>query len=287
MARVRLAQHAGRAKGGAAKRCLRCAPRQRIDQAREIKGASMAERRNRTTGEPRKRWVPCAGFGRSSAPIAPWWCMAVLALIVTASVSLIMPMAVRRVVDGFCAGNVQLLDTYFGAALLIAALLALGTGVRYYFVTRLGERVVTDIRRALFDRVMGMSPAYFEHIMTGEVVSRITTDTTLILSVIGSSVSIALRNLLDAGGRAGAAGADFGQADRPCAADRARRGGADHRAGPPPAQPQPRQSGLDRAILRQGRRGAGRRANRAGLHPAMPTRARIRRCGRKGLCLGR
>jgi ATP-binding cassette subfamily B protein len=74
--------------------------------------------------------------------------------------------------------------------------MAVGAGVRYYFVTRLGERVVADIRRALFDKVMGMSPAYFEKIMTGEVLSRITTDTTLILSVIGSSISVALRNLL-------------------------------------------------------------------------------------------
>lgn len=129
-------------------------------------------------------------------PYRPMVVTAMLALIVTASVSLIMPMAVRRVVDGFGAGDVLLLDKYFGAALLIAALLALGTGVRYYFVTRLGERVVTDIRRALFNRVMGMSPAYFERVMTGEVVSRINTDTTLILSVIGSSVSIALRNAL-------------------------------------------------------------------------------------------
>ena len=119
-----------------------------------------------------------------------------LALCLTASVSLILPMAVRRVVDSFSAGDLTIMDKYFGAALLIAALLALGTGVRYYFVTRLGERVVTDIRRALFDRVMGLSPAYFEKILTGEVLSRITTDTTLILSVIGSSVSVALRNLL-------------------------------------------------------------------------------------------
>jgi ATP-binding cassette subfamily B protein len=117
-------------------------------------------------------------------------------LCLTASVSLILPMAVRRVVDSFSAGDLTIMDKYFGAALLIAALLALGTGVRYYFVTRLGERVVTDIRRALFDRVMGLSPAYFEKILTGEVLSRITTDTTLILSVIGSSVSVALRNVL-------------------------------------------------------------------------------------------
>ncbi|MCX7288541.1 MAG: ABC transporter transmembrane domain-containing protein [Rhodobacterales bacterium] len=122
--------------------------------------------------------------------------LAVLALILTAGVSLILPLAVRRVVDGFNTGNAALLDKYFAAALGIAALLALGTGLRYYLVTRLGERVVADIRRALFDRVLGMSPAFFERIMTGEVLSRITTDTTLILSVIGSSVSIALRNLL-------------------------------------------------------------------------------------------
>lgn len=122
--------------------------------------------------------------------------LALMALILTASVSLILPLAVRRVVDGFNTADVDLLDQYFGAALAIAALLAVGTGLRYYLVTRLGERVVADIRRALFDRVMGMSPAFFERILTGEVLSRITTDTTLILSVIGSSVSVALRNVL-------------------------------------------------------------------------------------------
>ncbi|MEY4305225.1 MAG: hypothetical protein RIT52_1400 [Pseudomonadota bacterium] len=123
-----------------------------------------------------------------------------LALILTSTVSLVLPMAVRRVVDSFGAGNLAILDTYFTAFLLIAALLALGTGVRYYFVTRLGERVVADIRRAIFDKVLGMSPAWFERIMTGEIVSRITTDTTLILSVIGSSVSVALRHFLTLAG---------------------------------------------------------------------------------------
>ena len=118
------------------------------------------------------------------------------ALVLTAAVSLVLPLAVRRVIDGFNSGDTSLLDQYFGAALAIAALLAFGTGLRYYLVTRLGERVVADIRRALFDRVMSMSPAFFERILTGEVLSRLTTDTTLILSVIGSSVSIALRNLL-------------------------------------------------------------------------------------------
>ena len=120
---------------------------------------------------------------------------ALLALVATASISLILPLAVRRIVDGFDQGA-RLLDQYFEAAILIIAALAIGTGLRYALVTRLGERVVADIRKAVFDRVIGLSPAFYERVMTGEIISRITTDTTLILSVIGSSVSIALRNLL-------------------------------------------------------------------------------------------
>ncbi|MFD3190162.1 ABC transporter transmembrane domain-containing protein [Sedimentitalea sp. HM32M-2] len=119
-----------------------------------------------------------------------------LALILTACLSLTLPLAVRRVVDNFRIADAAVLDQYFLAALAIAGLLALGTGLRYALVTRLGERVVADIRMAVFDRVIGMSPEFFEKIMTGEVLSRITTDTTLIQSVLGSSISIALRNLL-------------------------------------------------------------------------------------------
>ncbi|MFU8776613.1 MAG: ABC transporter transmembrane domain-containing protein [Roseovarius sp.] len=129
-------------------------------------------------------------------PYRPLLTAAILALVITATVALMLPLAVRRVVDSFSAENGAILDQYFAAAVLIAALLAVGTGLRYLLVTRLGERVVADIRKAVFDRVIGMSPAFFERLMTGEVLSRITTDTTLILSVIGSSVSIALRNLL-------------------------------------------------------------------------------------------
>ena len=121
---------------------------------------------------------------------------AIAALVLTAIVSLALPLAVRRVVDGFGTESAALLDQYFLAALGVATLLALGTGLRYYLVTRLGERVVADIRKAVFDRMIGMSPAFYERIMTGEVLSRITTDTTLLLSVFSSSVSVALRNLL-------------------------------------------------------------------------------------------
>ncbi|MBU2937578.1 MULTISPECIES: ABC transporter transmembrane domain-containing protein [Pacificibacter] len=122
--------------------------------------------------------------------------MAFIALVVTACISLILPLAVRRVVDGFQSSSAVLLDGYFSAALAIALLLAIGTGLRYYLVTKLGERVVADIRKAVFDRMIRMSPTFFEKIMTGEVLSRITTDTTLLLSVISSSVSVALRNTM-------------------------------------------------------------------------------------------
>ena len=82
---------------------------------------------------------------------------ALAALTFTAAISLALPLAVRRIVDGFNQGG-ALLDQYFLAAVGIAALLALGTGIRYMLVTRLGERVVADIRRAVFDRVIGHEP---------------------------------------------------------------------------------------------------------------------------------
>ena len=121
--------------------------------------------------------------------------LALIALAATSAISLVLPLAARRVVDNFDDGA-GLLDEYFGAALLIVAALALGTAARYYFVTRLGERVVADIRKAVFARVVTLSPGFFERVMTGEILSRITTDTTLIQSVIGSSLSIALRNMI-------------------------------------------------------------------------------------------
>ncbi|MEM9428400.1 MAG: ABC transporter transmembrane domain-containing protein [Pseudomonadota bacterium] len=130
------------------------------------------------------------------APYTRLVALAFAALLVTACLSLTLPLAVRRVIDGFGGESLALMDAYFAAAVGIAAALGLGTALRFYFVTTLGERVVADIRRAVYDRVIGMSPIFFERVMTGEVLSRLTTDTTLLLSVIGSSVSVALRNVL-------------------------------------------------------------------------------------------
>ncbi len=119
-----------------------------------------------------------------------------IALVFTAFISLVLPMAVRQVIDGFSMDKLVEIDKYFGLTIVIMGALAIGTGMRFYLVTRLGERVIADIRMAVYNKVIGLSPAFYEKIMTGEVLSRLTTDTTLILSVISSSVSVALRNLL-------------------------------------------------------------------------------------------
>ncbi|MEO1563715.1 MAG: ABC transporter transmembrane domain-containing protein [Pseudomonadota bacterium] len=121
--------------------------------------------------------------------------IAFVALIVTACLSLILPLAIRQIVDGFLE-NPALLQEYLMPAMIIAAILAAGIGIRYFLITRLGERIVADVRLATYDRMIKMSPAFFEKIQTGEVLSRITADTTLIQAVVGSSVSVALRNVL-------------------------------------------------------------------------------------------
>jgi len=122
---------------------------------------------------------------------------ATVALLAAAGFMLTMPVALRRVIDlGFDADKAAYIDKYFIALIGVAGALAVATALRFYFVSRLGERVVTDLRRAVYDHAIGMSPRFFETIRTGETLSRITTDTTLIQSLVSSSISIALRNLL-------------------------------------------------------------------------------------------
>ncbi len=126
--------------------------------------------------------------------IIVWGALAALTL--TAGLSLTFPLVVRNVIDGFSEDSLANIDHVFVFAIIIASALAFGTALRFYLVTRLGERVIADIRKAIYDKVIGMSPAFYERILTGEVLSRLTTDTTLILSVISSSISVALRNAL-------------------------------------------------------------------------------------------
>ena len=122
---------------------------------------------------------------------------AFVALIAAAGATLAIGQALRRVVDqGFNADNAGFLDQYFIALFGVVVVLAIATYARFYLVSWLGERVVARVRSAVYDRVIGLSPAYFEVTKTGEILSRLTTDTTLIQSVVGSSASVALRNVL-------------------------------------------------------------------------------------------
>ena len=121
---------------------------------------------------------------------------ALLALLFTAAVSLLMPVAVRLVIDGFGQESIEQINRYFAAALVLGALLAVGTGIRYALVSRLGERVVADIRKSAFAHAISLSPAFYERNMTGEVLSRINTDTTLVLALISSTISVAIRHVL-------------------------------------------------------------------------------------------
>ncbi|WP_321393194.1 ABC transporter transmembrane domain-containing protein [Emcibacter sp.] len=123
--------------------------------------------------------------------------VALVALVITAGSTLAIPQAVRRIVDmGFSSDNIDLINVYFLGLLGIAFILATATFCRYYTVTWLGERVVADIRKAVFNRVVTLSPTFFEQNRSGDIISRLTTDTTVIQSVVGSSVSVALRHIL-------------------------------------------------------------------------------------------
>lgn len=150
--------------------------------------------------EKSKSISPLRGLFPFLAPYKGLMIAAAIALVFTASVSLALPRVVREVVDGFTLEAVKELDGYFAAIIVVMGAMAIGTGLRFYFVTKLGERVIADVRMAIYQKVIGLSPAFYEKILTGEVLSRLTTDTTLILSVISSSVSVALRNVLMMGG---------------------------------------------------------------------------------------
>ncbi len=123
--------------------------------------------------------------------------IAALALVFTAGLTLGLVQYVRIIVDsGFVEGSTEALNTAVLGFFLIAIFKAVGTFARFYWVSWLGERVTADIRKAVYSHIIDLHPGYFEENLSGEIQSRITTDTTLIQSVIGSSASIALRNLL-------------------------------------------------------------------------------------------
>jgi ATP-binding cassette subfamily B protein len=122
---------------------------------------------------------------------------ALVALLVASLATLAVPVAVRRMIDlGFSAERIELVDQYFAVMIAVVAVLAAASASRYYLVTTLGERVVADLRRAVFERLTQLSMDFFDTAKSGELVSRLTADTTQIKSAVGSAVSVALRNLV-------------------------------------------------------------------------------------------
>jgi ATP-binding cassette subfamily B protein len=129
---------------------------------------------------------------------------ALVALIVAAVTTLIVPVAVRRMIDfGFSEEGVALINSYFMVMIAVAGVLAAASALRYYLVTTLGERIVADLRRDVFAHLTSLSQNFFDQAQTGEMMSRLTADTTQIKAAVGASVSVALRNLVLFVGAAG------------------------------------------------------------------------------------
>ncbi|MCP8940165.1 ABC transporter transmembrane domain-containing protein [Alsobacter sp. SYSU M60028] len=122
---------------------------------------------------------------------------ALVALVVASLATLVVPLAVRRMVDyGFSPEGADLIDRYFGVMILVVAVLAGASASRYYLVMTLGDRVMSDVRTAVFTHLTRLDPGFYDTVKSGEIVSRLTADTTQIRSAFGSSASVALRNLV-------------------------------------------------------------------------------------------
>jgi ATP-binding cassette subfamily B protein len=127
----------------------------------------------------------------------PWRVIgAFVSLVLAAASTLTLPVAVRYVIDnGFSGTDAAAVDIYFKAMMAVAVVIGIASASRFYFVSWLGERVTSDLRLAVYTHITKLSPSFFEVTKTGEVLSRLTADTTLIKTVVGSSASIALRNI--------------------------------------------------------------------------------------------
>ena len=149
------------------------------------------------TPAPRSRLQPLRGLLPFLQPYHLTIGAALLALFAAAAATLAMPIAVRHMIDaGITESGAGSVNRHFLALFALAALTGMFASLRFYLVSWLGERVVADLRSAVFRHVLKLSPSFFEVTRTGEILSRLTTDTTLIQTVVGSSLSIALRSSL-------------------------------------------------------------------------------------------
>ena len=125
-----------------------------------------------------------------------FWALGALSfLLLTVLITLSLPIMARYIVDGYVI-NIETGQKYLYVGCALVAIAACGTAIRFYLITLLGERLVSDLRQALFDHIINLSPNFFEKTLTGDLVSRINADTTLVQSVAGSTLSLAVRNTL-------------------------------------------------------------------------------------------
>jgi ATP-binding cassette, subfamily B, bacterial len=123
--------------------------------------------------------------------------LALISLTIAAATTLVVPVAVRRMIDfGFTPKGIAMINSYFSVMIAVVAVLAGASAARFYLVMTIGERIVADLRRDVFAHLISLSPAFFDSTRSGELISRLTADTTQIKSAVGASVSIALRNVM-------------------------------------------------------------------------------------------
>src|ERR1700731_658488 len=123
--------------------------------------------------------------------------LALIALTIDRITTLVVPVAVRRMIDfGFTPEGIAMINSYFSVMIAVVAILAFASASRFYLVMTIGERIVADLRRDVFAHLMSLSPAFFDSARSGELISRLTADTTQIKSAVGASVSVPLRHLM-------------------------------------------------------------------------------------------
>jgi ATP-binding cassette subfamily B protein len=176
---------------------------ERLDDAgRDTPAGSQA--RNILAGEAQEQGARSRARLRPLLALSPYVAryrgraiLALIALTIAALTTLLVPVAVRRMIDfGFTPQGIALINSYFSVMIAVVAVLALASASRYYLVMTIGERIVADLRRDVFAHLVSLSPSFFDSARSGELISRLTADTTQIKSAAGASVSIALRNFM-------------------------------------------------------------------------------------------
>src|SRR3954447_10213133 len=179
---------------------------EQLEDARVKAGLSEHPRAEPSAIEAQLTQTPAAGRAklRPLLALAPYVAryrgrafLAFIALTIAALTTLIVPVAVRRMIDfGFSPEGIEMINNYFSVMIAVVAVLATASAARFYLVMTIGERVVADLRRDVFAHLISLSPSFFDQARSGELISRLTADTTQIKSAAGASVSVALRNVM-------------------------------------------------------------------------------------------